>query len=433
MHQYSKSLAGVIGLALLLGVSATHAADLAHRDRYGSLPAPLTAESFTAAVLARNASLRAMRQALVAAVSSIRPAGALPDPMLSVSAAPRTFGSTTGTGEDIEVSQALPWWGTLEARKEIARADAEVARHDVQALRLRLAATGRGVFADWVFVHRALAINAANQTVLAELRRIASVRYATGKAPQADVLQAEVERTELAQQQLKWQRKIAVVAARMNALLDRPPTSPIPLPAALPAPAHLPSEAALLQRALSHPQLKALEAQERAARAKAVLAGKQRYPQFQVSAGYNSMWSDPAMRPTVGLSFTVPLDQGKYRAEIDAAHAQARRAEYDLESERATLLADLSAAYASTREAAQSLALYRDDLVPLSRDALDVALSEYGSGRGGFLEVLTAEQHQLDTELGLARAQSEYFDRWAELERLSGSEPATQIESRISP
>ncbi len=71
--------------------------------------------------------------------------------------------------------------------------------------------------------------------------------------------------------------------------------------------------------------------------------------------------------------------------------------------------------------------------MPLSRDALDVALSEYGSGRGGFLEVLTAEQHQLDTELGLARAQSEYFDRWAELERLSGSEPATQIESRISP
>ena len=433
MRHHSKNLTGVVGLALLIAVSATHAADLAHRGRHGSLRAPLTAESFTTAVLARNASLRAMRQALVAAVSSIRPAGALPDPMLSVSAAPRSFGSAMGTGEDIEVSQALPWWGTLEARKEIAQADAEVARHDLEALRLRLAATARGVFADWVFVHRALVINAANQSVLAELRRIASVRYATGKAPQADVLQAEVERTVLAQQQLEWQRKIAVVAARMNALLDRPPTSPIPLPAALPAPAHLPSEAALLQRALTHPQLQALEAQEHAARAKATLAGKQRFPQLQVSAGYNSMWSDPAMRPMVGLSFTVPLDQGKYRAEIDAAHAQARRAGYDLESERATLLADLSAAYASTHEAAQSLALYRDDLVPLARDALDVALSEYGSGQGSFLEVLTAEQHQLDTALGLARAQSEYFDRWAELERLSGSGLVRPNETGTSP
>ena len=433
MRQYSKSLPGVVGLALLLAVSATHAADLARRDRYVPLPAPLTADSFTTAVLARNASLRAMRQALVAAVSSIRPAGALPDPMLSVSAAPRTFGSAMGTGEDIEVSQALPWWGTLEARKEIAQADAEVARHDLEALRLRLEATARGVFADWVFVHRALAVNAANQSVIAELRRIASVRYATGKAPQADVLQAEVERAVLAQQRLEWQRKIVVVAARMNALLDRSPTSPIPLPAALPAPGHLASEAVLLRRALTHPQLEALEAQERAARAKATLAGKQRFPQLQVSAGYNSMWSDPAMRPMVGLSFTVPLDQGKYRAEIDAADARARRAEYDLQGARATLLADLSAAYASTREAAQSLALYRDDLVPLSRDALDVALSEYGSGRGGFLEVLTAEQHQLGTELELARAQSEYFDRWAELERLSGSGLARANETGTLP
>ena len=433
MRQYSKSLTGVAGVILLIAVSAAHAADLAPRERQAPLPAPLTAQVFTAAVLARNASLHAMRQALIAAVSSIRPAGALPDPMLSVSAAPRTFGSATGTGEDIEVSQALPWWGTLEVRKEIAQADAEVARHDLAALRLRLAATARGVFADWVFVHRALAINAANQSVLAELRRIASVRYATGKASQADVLQAEVERTVLAQQQLKWQRRVAVVAAHMNALLDRPPTTPIPLPAALPAPVHLPSQAALLQHALGHPQLKALEAQVHAARAKAALAGKQRYPQFQVSAGYNSMWSDPAMRPMVGLSFTVPLDRGKYRAEIDAADARARQAEYDLEGERATLLADLSAAYASTCEAAQSLALYRDDLVPLSRDALDVALSEYGSGQASFLEVLTAEQHQLDTELALARAQSEYFDRWAELERLSGSGLAIANETRNSP
>ena len=433
VRQYSKSLTGVVGLALLIAVSATHAADLAHRGRYGSLPAPLTAGAFTAAVLAHNASLGAMRQALVAALSRIRPAGALPDPMLSVSAAPRTFGSAMGTGSDIEVSQALPWWGTLAVRKAIARADADVTRHDLEALGLRLAATARGLFSDWVFVHRALAINASNQSVIAELRRIASVRYATGEAPQGDVLEAEVERTVLVQQQLEWRRKIAVIQARMNALLDRPPTSRVPLPAGLPAPVYLPSEATLLARALTHPQLKALEAEEHAARAKEALAGKRRYPQFQVNAGYDSMWPDPAMRPMVGLSFTVPLDQGKYRAEIDAAHAQARRAEYDLENQRAVLLADLSAAYASTREAAKSLALYRDDLVPLSRDALDVTLSEYGSGQGGFLEVLTAEQHQLDTELGLARAQSEYFDRWAELERLSGGGLVMPNETGISP
>lgn len=384
------------------------------------LRAPLTAESFTQAVLERNADIEAMRQAVLAAVARVRPAGALADPMLSVSAAPRTFGSSMGTGSDIEISQALPWWGTLDARKQVARAKAEAAGDDLDALRLRLAALARGAFADWVFVHRALEINAANRAVIESLRSIAAVRYASGRAPQEDVLQADVERTLLKQQRLEWQREMSVARARMNALLDRAPDSPIPVAADLPQPLSLPPEATLLRRALSQPRLRALEAEERAAEASERLARKSRFPEFSVSAGYNNMWPDPAMRPMVGLSFTVPIDQGKYRADIDAAHAQALEANAQFQDQKASLLADLSGSYASTREAAQSVALYRDDLVPLARDALQVALSEYGSGQGGFLEVLTAEQRQLETELALARAQSGYFRELARLEQLSG-------------
>jgi len=58
--------------------------------------------------------------------------------------------------------------------------------------------------------------------------------------------------------------------------------------------------------------------------------------------------------------------------------------------------------------------------VPLAQSTLDVARAEYGSGRGDFLNVLTAEQHRLATQLGLARVQSEYFRALAELDRASG-------------
>ncbi len=387
----------------------------------GVLPrAPLTVESFTQAVLERNADFDAMRQAVLAALARVRPAGKLADPVLSVSAAPRTFGSSMGSGSDIEISQALPWWGTLDARRQVARAKAEAASDDLDALRLRLAALARGSFADWVFVHRALEINAATLAVMESVRSVAAVRYASGRAPQEDVLQADVERTLLEQQRLEWRREISVVRARMNALLDRAPDSPVPAPADLPAPVPLPAEAVLLRRALSQPRLAALEAGERAAEARERLARKSRFPEFRVNAGYDSMWADPAMRPMVGLSFTVPIDQSKYRADIDAAHAQALQANARFQDQKAALLADLSASYASTREAAQSVALYHDDLVPLARDALQVALSGYGSGQGSFLEVLTAEQRQLEAELGLARAQSDYFRQLATLEQLSG-------------
>jgi outer membrane protein, heavy metal efflux system len=314
----------------------------------------------------------------------------------------------------------LPWWGTLEARTEVARAEAEAASHDVEALRLHVAALARGAYSDWVFVHRALEINAANAAVVGELRNIARVRYATAQAPQEDVLQADVSRTMLRQQRLELERQKTVIQARMNALLDRRPQEPMPEPVELPDVASLPAEELLAERALAHPQLRELEAEENAAQAREHLEEKERYPKFGVSAGYNNMWSDPAQRPMVGFSITVPVDQEKYRAAIDAARAQARRSASVLEDQRATVLANLASAYASAREAAQSLALYRDELVPLVRATLEVARSEYSSGRGDFFNVLIAEQRRLDTEIGLARMQSEYYQRLAQLDQASG-------------
>ena len=384
------------------------------------LPAPLSVDAFTEAVLTHNASLEAMRQAVLAAVAQMKPAGRLEDPMLSVSAAPRTFRSAIGASGDIEVSQALPWWGTLDARRQVARAETEAATHDLDALRLRLADLAREAFSDWAYVHRALQINATNHSVLTELGEVARARYSTGQAPQEDILQADVERSMLKQQRLTWERDQTLAQARMNALLNRAPQAPIPEPRELPAMKSLPAEEVLAERALAHPQLEGLAAQQHAAVVRQRLAEKERYPKFGVSAGYNNMWSDPAMRPMLGLSFSVPLDQGKYRATIDAARAEARRAASTLQDQRASMLADLAAAYASVREAGQSLELYRNELVPLARDTLDVTRAEYESGRGDFLNVLTAEQHRLDAELGLARKQAEYHRALAELDRASG-------------
>lgn len=423
------SFASELALGLLVAVPAVAAPPSSSRHEAESLKAPLAAEAFTAAVLTDNASLEAMRQAVVAAVAQMKPAGSLDDPMLSVSTAPRTLGMSGGPSGDIEVSQSFPWWGTLDARRDLARADAEARAQDYIALRLQLTALARGAFADWVYVHRALDINAANLSVLDELRNVARIRYTTGQAPQEDVLQADVERTMLKEQRLQWERDLTMAQARMNALLERAPQSMIPAPGELPAFYALPAEEILAERVLAHPQLEELADEERAAEARQRLAEKERFPKFSVSAGYNSMWADPTMRPMVGLSLTVPIDQGKYRAAIDAAHAEARRAESTLEDRRAALLADLSADYAAVREAAQSVALYRDELMPLAQSTLDVARTEYGSGRGDFLNVLTAEQHRLDTELGLARMQSDYFRELAELDRASGG---WLLESRVA-
>lgn len=419
MFPNSKSCAIGVGLAFAAFLSAVQAAE---RPEFFD-PESLSADAFTEAVLARNASLEAMRQAVVEAVAGIEPAGSLDDPMLTLSVAPSTWsnsGPPSGRGV-VQVSQALPWWGTLDAREEAARAEAEAARHDLDALKLRLIAVAHGAFADWVFVHRSLEINADNQTVLADLRSIARVRYTTGQTLQQDVLQADVERTMLKHQALELERQRTTIQARMNALLNRGPEIEIPPPAALPSTLDLPPQEVLAERALAtHPRLQRLEAVRRGAEAQVRVEEKARYPQFRLNAGYNSLWEHEDLRPMVGISINVPFGQDKYEAAIDAARARVRRTASTLDDQRSMLLAELASAYAAVREATHSLALYRDELVPLARASLEVAEADYGGGRGDFLNVLTAERHQLTVEFNLARLEAEYFRRLAELDRASG-------------
>ena len=90
-HRWTSPARG-LAIGLLTAVAAVGIPQSSIAAGEEPLKAPFTAEAFTEAVLAHNASLEAMRQAVIAALAQVKPAGALDDPMLSVSAAPRTFG-----------------------------------------------------------------------------------------------------------------------------------------------------------------------------------------------------------------------------------------------------------------------------------------------------------------------------------------------------
>ena len=389
---------------------------------------PLTSERLVAAVLQRNPSLEAQRAAMAEAAARIKTAGALDDPMLSVSMPPATIGKAVGTREDVQVSQALPWWGTRTARAAAAQAIADAASQDVQSLALRLRAVSQSAFADWRYIHTALEVNRHHQMLYTELREAAKSRFAAGLASQQEVLQADVERTMLRQEGLELTQRQLTIQAGINALLNRPADASLPSPGPIPPVNSLPALPALESFALEqHPDVRQLQFQERAASEQMTLADKARYPSVVLSAGYNSMWDDPDMRATVGISINLPLDQGKRRSEIDVARANAHRAQETLADLGAHLRGDLSAAYAAVEESRQSLALYRDQLVPLADSTLSVARSEYASGQNNFLYVIKAEHDWLDAELGLARTETELFKRLAELGRLSGTSLPLEI------
>ena len=169
-----------------------------------------------------------------------------------------------------------------------------------------------------------------------------------------------------------------------------------------------------------HPEISRLDAQISASKSRVTLAEKAFYPDFRVGVSYNSLWDDSDKRSIVGVSINLPLDRSKRKSELNRTRADTRRAQWSLVERRAELLADLAQARAEVLEAQASVALYQDELVPLSAEYLETALTDYQSGSGAFLNVITAERRKLSTDLALARARADYTRRLAELERWVG-------------
>src|SRR5437899_230245 len=90
-------------------------------------------QSLVAEALARNPTVAQRQAAVRAATLRIRPAGSLPDPMLSLGVMDLLlphfeFNRSDFTEVDAELSQEIPWPGTLGARSAVVRAAAAGAR-----------------------------------------------------------------------------------------------------------------------------------------------------------------------------------------------------------------------------------------------------------------------------------------------------------------
>jgi outer membrane protein TolC len=382
---------------------------------------PLTAEKLALSVLEANPGLAAMEAAAEAAAFGIEPAGSLDDPMLSYGAAPLTAGAGRSLNQKVEISQRIPWPGTLAARESAARFEAVAAGRDADTLRLQLIAQAKSAYAEWRYIDSALDIHHATQALLDELIATAQTRYAAGRALKQDVLQAEVERADLENHLLRLLRERATVQARINALLNRAPDAPLPAAAPISLQPTPPALEVLQPLALAqHPELSRLNAEISASESQVTLAEKAFYPNFQVGVSYNSLWDETDKRPFFGVSINIPFDRGKRRSELDQARAELRRTQLSLSERRAQLLAELATARAEVIQAQKSVALYRDELVPLAAQYLEAAIADYQSGAGAFLNVITAEQRKLETDLELARARADYVRRLAELELWAG-------------
>src|SRR5438552_7338407 len=245
----------------------------------GASPAPAqdsVLQSLIAEALARSPTVAQRQAAVRAATLRIRPAGTLPDPRLSLGVMDLQMphfdcNKSDFTEVDAELSQEIPWPGTLGARSGVMRAAGAGARAEEGAARRELATAMAVAYYRLEYTVTALETLRHQRALLEAAVQLSTTRYATGAAPQSDPLQAELARDRLRSEEFALESEQVAALAAVNSLRNRSPSDSVPVaaidPAALRAGAlpQPPGDSLVALALATHPRLAARRAAVEAA------------------------------------------------------------------------------------------------------------------------------------------------------------------------
>src|SRR5437870_3018113 len=254
-------------------------------------------QSLVAEALDRNPTVAQRQAAVRAATFRIRPAGSLPDPMLSVGVMDLLlphfeFTRSDFTEVDVELSQEIPWPGSLGARSGVVRAAAAGARAEEGAVRRELTTAMAVAYYRLGYTVTALETLRHQRELLDAAVQLSMTRYGTGAAPQSDPLQAKLARDRLRSEEFALESERVAALATVNALRSRAPGDSVPVasidPAALRAGAEPqpPADSLVALALATHPRLAARRAAVDAATRTIQVERLGARPDFTLSARY---------------------------------------------------------------------------------------------------------------------------------------------------
>ena len=247
-----------------------------------------------------------------------------------------------------------------------------------------------------------------------ESYQAADARYNVGVATPADRLQAQTALSQATLNRIRAEGEARNALGALANALGFPAQQTIVL-AAMPAmPAELAFQkeidALIAEAQVRRPDLKAAEAQFKAAEASVDLARAQGRPTVSLAAGPS--WQNSAGAVTqggsIGLTLNVPLFSGfdtTYRVRSAAAQADVRAAQRDRIRNQIAL--DVWKSYQSLTTATQSLKTSAD-LVASAEQLERVALGRYKAGVGTVLDLLVAQSALASARLQRIQAQLDW-------------------------
>src|SRR5436190_324152 len=396
-------------------------------------------QSLVAEALARNPTVAQRQAAVRAATLRIRPAGSLPDPMLTVGVMDLVlphfeFNQSDFTEADVELSQEIPWPGSLGARSGVMRAAAAGARAEEGTVRRDLTTTMALAYYRLGYAVTALDTLRHQRELLDAAVQLSTTRYATGAAPQSDPLQAKLARDRLRSEEFALGSERIAALAAVNALRNRAPGDSVPVtsidPAALRAGAapQPPADSLVALALASHPRLAARRAAIEQATGTIQVERLGARPDFTLTAryGYRPPFAGTFKFPdffSAFLGLRVPIWAWRKQNRLaDAARADSTGAAAGLRDAELQLSREVTETAARVEALQQRLALLVVGVLPNARGTVESVLRSYQVGRAEFLTLLSVEDARYRAELEGVAVAADYQAQLVMLRQLTAGE-----------
>jgi outer membrane protein TolC len=386
-------------------------------------------------VLDRNPELARLEAEAHAAAERVPQVKALPDPTASLTWYLMSPQTRVGPLEaSVNITQSLPWFGTLGLEEQAALLDASASRFQVEAARLRLVTETRSAYHEVQFLDLERSVVNDDRSTLEHYAELALARYASGVGLNQAVIKIQAEITRAESRLLEIAARRAEVSARLNALRDRPQSTPIAVSSlgVRPAVELVPEE--LRRRALaSRPEVAAATAGVEASAARLERTKKAYSPNlmFGVSYGFVGRREDEAGRlippedngqDTLGVTagVSLPVWRAKLEAGVEEQTARRLAAEEAVREVSAGIDGDLGNLVERIRLLEDQVELYDGVLTVQARESLQSAESAYATGTAGALDLLDAERVLFQVMIGAARARTDLVIARSRLEGVIG-------------
>ena len=323
---------------------------------------------------------------------------------------------TNGSEQMYFIYQMLPFPGKLSLRGKVAENESKIIEQELNSKIREVVAMVKKTYWNYWLINKIIEIYHENIDLMKRFLNIANTQYAIGKVTQTDVLKANTELALMENMLVMFEQEKASTQAELNALLNRPPDTPLGKPEKPEKKEIKYTYEEIENIALKNsPEIKAKEYLYQRNISALSLSKREWYPDIMAGLKIDNMFNRTFM-----AQISVPLYYKKQFSIVEMSKKEKDMSEWDLQATKINTLKQLKNLWSKYESVKKSILTYETIILPLAKQTLEITEAGYRVGKNNFLDLLDSQRKYLDYNINYYKLITEKETIISELEQSVG-------------